>query len=470
MRTEPATGLGRRLAGLTTAAIVAAALALVLPTLAAAGTGANGPATANSIFKTTREYVIHFYPRWFTYGQSRIAPETGLTMPRQITPLYHLVVAVNDDTFYAAGFVNLSKEPAVLTIPPTRSTYSLLTLDGFGDVFETAIEKQTPGTYALVGPEWKGTLPAGVTPISVPYDSSQWIIRADKHSSNGAGPALARKFVRQLHLTSLSEWEKSSLAGPTNVVPELFYSIPFKGAADREARLAPIGFLEQLQEAVRSPTTQPLSQADQQLSERFDSYFGIGGSKAGAAKRAFSDAVRAAHAAIIANYRTHEIGRNWISFTNIGEWGTAYLDRSSIAEYILYGNNFGAAAYFQTFEDSRGRSLNGKRHRVYVLRFSRKQIPEAQRFWSLTAYLPGSVELVPNSADKYVVASYTPGLKKNRDGSITIYMSAKRPPDAPVANWLPVPDGKFNVMLRDYGPKGSVADGEYVPPAVELRR
>ena len=47
-----------------------------------------------------------------------------------------------------------------------------------------------------------------------------------------------------------------------------------------------------------------------------------------------------------------------------------------------------------------------------MLRFPRKQIPEAERFWSLTAYLPGSIELVPNRAKKYLVASCTPGLQK----------------------------------------------------------
>jgi hypothetical protein len=459
-----------RLAGTLVAIAVLGLLLFGLPTLAAAGTEVNRPATGNGLFQTTREYVVRFYPRWFTYSQSIVAPEVGLTMPRRITPLYHAVVAINHDTFYAGGFVNVDKEPDVLTIPPTKVRYSLLTLDGFGEVFKTAIGKQAPGTYALVKRAWTGVLPAGVTKIEVPYDSTQWIIRADRYSPNGLGPAAARRFITQLHLTSLSEWEKSVLAGPTNVVSQLFYAVPYKGIADREARFSPILLLKQMQAAVQSERTQPLSEADRQLSERFDAYFGSGGSNAASAKRKFRNAVRAAHAAILANYRTHKISRNWINFTNIAEWGTAYLDRSSIAEYILYGNNFGAAAYYHTFQDGRGQALNGSRGRVYTLRFRRKQIPEAERFWSLTAYLPGSIELIPNSAKKYVVASYTPGLRRNKDGSITIYMAKRRPPGVPKANWLPAPAGKFNAMLRVYGPKGTVATGEYLPPAVKLRK
>lgn len=34
-----------------------------------------------------------------------------------------------------------------------------------------------------------------------------------------------------------------------------------------------------------------------------------------------------------------------------------------------------------------------------------------QRFWPLTAYTPVSFELIPNRANKYLVASYTPGLE-----------------------------------------------------------
>jgi len=36
----------------------------------------------------------------------------------------------------------------------------------------------------------------------------------------------------------------------------------------------------------------------------------------------------------------------------------------------------------------------------------------------------------------------------------------------PEANWLPVSKGRFNILLRVYGPEGSVANNSYVPPAI----
>jgi hypothetical protein len=72
-----------------------------------------------------------------------------------------------------------------------------------------------------------------------------------------------------------------------------------------------------------------------------------------------------------------------------------------------------------------------------------------------------------SSADKYEVASYESGLQTASDGSISIYMATALPSGVPAAHWLPIPSGRFNVMLRVYGPKGSVADKTYVPPGIQ---
>ena len=63
------------------------------------------------------------------------------------------------------------------------------------------------------------------------------------------------------------------------------------------------------------------------------------------------------------------------------------------------------------------------------------------------------------------MASYTKHLRPNRDDSVTIVIS-NQPDNVPEANWLPVWNGPFNVMLRDYGPEGEVANGSYVPRPV----
>lgn len=443
--------------------IVAAAPATAAPARASATTG-------GSAYRTTFDYYLRFYPRWFSYRQALQPPANTLFGPRRVTPLYKTVVAINDDTLYASCFVDLSSEPVVLTIPATQVSYSLFTANLFGEVFKTSIPAGTPGSYALTGPGWSGHLPEGVTQIRVPVDFSQWIIRSDRYTDGVNTVEAAGEFRASLRIQTLSKFESEPSGGATRVISEAYYAVPYKGIADRESRRTPILFLRQLQEAMHASSTQPLSASDRRLSKRFDALFGEGGASSGSKRAQFARAVRDVHALILRHYRSHTIGRNWISFANIGEWGRSYLDRDAITEYIQWGNNHATAAYFHTFKDSRGRALNGKRGHVYVLRFRRGQIPEAERFWSLTAYLPRSIELVPNAAKKYLVASYTPRLKTGRDGSISIYIAHRRPRGVPAANWLPAPRGKFNLMLRVYGPEGSVAAGKYVPPAVKAPR
>ena len=64
------------------------------------------------------------------------------------------------------------------------------------------------------------------------------------------------------------------------------------------------------------------------------------------------------------------------------------------------------------------------------------------------------------------MASYTPGLVKDPGGGITVYLQANIIKKVPTENWLPVPSGPFNVMLRVYGPQGTALDGTYVPPQI----
>ena len=52
---------------------------------------------------------------------------------------------------------------------------------------------------------------------------------------------------------------------------------------------------------------------------------------------------------------------------------------------------------------------------------------------------------------------------------MSIYMARQLPAGVPMANWLPIPSGAFNIMLRVYGPEGTVEDNTYVPPGIQER-
>jgi hypothetical protein len=418
------------------------------------------------VFATTMAYVVQFYPLWFTYHQSLLSSSNRLAGPDRISPIYHFVVAINDDTIYASSFLDLTVEPVILRIPTTVVTYSILTLDPYGEIFQTELQPQTTGVCGLTGPGFAGTLPEGITPIAMPLNFSTLIFRADKFSSTGENQIEeATTFRASLKMQPLSEYSTNPTGGATKIFPEIVFVVPFKTTADELIAHAPVTFLRQLQRAVAAPNTPTFSPFERDLSDRFDRLFDNGGMP----RSEFGAGAQTAHDLILDRYLTHTGPTNWIHFTNIGTWGGHVIERAAITEFIQFGNGISTAAYYHAFSNGTGRPLDGRNLRGYVLTFPAGQIPQAKRFWSLTAYTPEAIELVHNAADKYLVASYTPGLQHNADGSLSIYMAVLPPAGVPTANWLPIPLRLFNVILRVYGPEGDVADNTYVPPGIQNR-
>jgi hypothetical protein len=426
------------------------------------------PSDDSDAYTTTVAYVEQFYPLWFTYGQFQYGIPLGATnafvAAEHVTPLYHFVVAINNDTLYTSIYFDLRAEPVIVTIPATTLRYTTLTLDPYGTAIEPGLPA-APGVYAFTGPEFSGTLPKEVTQVPMTIDFPSLYIRTVKYSPTGENlidQGIA--FQKSLLAQPLSAYLSNPLGGGTKILPESDFAVSFKLAADGLIALKPIAFLKQLQQAVAAPNTPPLSADEQDLSDHFNELFGSGDSQ-----HDFSAGAQAAHAAIMSNYLTNTGSTNWIHFTNISNWGGDVLDRSSITEFLQLANGISTAAYYHTFSDSSGRALNGSNPRGYVLTFPAGELPDAALFWSLTAYTPYAIELIPNRAQKYVVASYLPDLEYNSDGSLSIYISTAKPPGVPTANWLPVLPGPFNIMLRVYGPQGDVADNTYVPPGIQRR-
>ena len=438
------------------------------------GGPANAAGAPENIAPTTVQYVQTFYPLWFTNLQFAAAPKNKFVGPDTISPVYQSVVAINDDTLYASSPIDVTQGPVVVRVPASsRVGYSVLLLDSFGNVYQSGVPSKAAGTtlparkYTLVGPDYHGHVNPATTKVVLPYDFMFMIFRADRFASGVDLTTQANTFRSKLKVNGV----------PTAIVPVADYATPFKLLADRRATSKPIRFLRELQRAVASPNNPPLSTKDQQLADRFNRLFGNGTNLSPADQAQFEQATRTAHAAIVNNYLANRGKTNWTHFTNIGDWGSNVLDRSSITEFCQYCNGISTAAYYHAFYDGNGNVLMGSTTGGYVINFAppgsaNGAPPEASRFWSLTAYTPKTVELIPNLASKYVVASYTPGLTYNADGSLTIYISRVKPAGVPAANWLPISGKQFNVMLRVYGvvAGSSVAKNKYLPPPIMPRR
>ncbi|HEX5068530.1 MAG TPA: DUF1214 domain-containing protein, partial [Myxococcota bacterium] len=147
--------------------------------------------------------------------------------------------------------------------------------------------------------------------------------------------------------------------------------------------------------------------------------------------------------------------------------GTDYVKRALAAQVGIYGNSKQEAFYVIYASDSEGGALDASKER-YTLHFAKDALPPAKAFWSLTMYkLPESL-LVANPLKRYLINSpMLPGLKRDADGGITLYLQADSPGSELESNWLPAPKGPFAAALRIYLPEASVLDGKWkAPPLV----
>src|SRR6266581_4264335 len=120
---------------------------------------------------------------------------------------------------------------------------------------------------------------------------------------------------------------------------------------------------------------------------------------------------------------------------------------------------------------SETRTVNGAGKRfsgehVYRLHFPPGQLPPNDAFWSLTATDTVGY-MLSNPIGRSSVDDHS-GLATNADGSVDILLQPQEP-SGPAQNWLPIPTGRFKLMLRAYLPGVAIVDGSYeVPPVVQV--
>ena len=151
-----------------------------------------------------------------------------------------------------------------------------------------------------------------------------------------------------------------------------------------------------------------------------------------------------------------------------GNW----LLRAAAAKAGIYGNNSVEATYPATRADASGEPLDGSKHN-YTITFAKNQLPPVNAFWSITMYDGKTQLLIENPINRYLINSpMLSKMKKNRDGSLTLYVQKDSPGKAKESNWLPAPYGPIYLVMRLYWPKETPpsilppGEGTWKPPAI----
>jgi hypothetical protein len=148
-----------------------------------------------------------------------------------------------------------------------------------------------------------------------------------------------------------------------------------------------------------------------------------------------------------------------------GDW----LLRAAGAKAGIYGNDAAEAMYPMTKSLANGEPLDGSK-RKYTVTFAAGQFPPVNAFWSVTMYDGKTQLLIENPINRYLINSpMLPGLKKNDDGSLTLYIQHDSPGSEKESNWLPAPDGPIYLVMRLYWPTDtspSILNDTWNPPPV----
>jgi len=378
------------------------------------------------------------------------------------------VVKPNFDTLYSSAWLDLSKEPMIVSAPNTEGRYYLLPMiDMWSDVFAVP-GKRTSGTeaghWAVVPPDWKGTLPEGVSRIQAPT-FGVWII--GRTQTNGLDDyANVHKVQDDYRITPLSQWGGTPdpapfspdpgvdmVTDPLNQVTGMTASAFFAYAADLMAKHPP--------HAADWSQLARMKRIGLEPGKPFDL------EKASPVVRAaLEDVPVQALKVMRAKYRTlAKVVNGWQMQTeNMGAWGNNYLKRAVIALTGLGANQPEDAIYPQSLTDADGDALRGGT--TYILHFDKSEVPPVEAFSSLTMYDADGFP-VPNPINRYAIGDRDP-LKFNEDGSLDIYIQTQHPGDEKEANWLPSPEnGELNITMRLYAPETEALDGRWNPPAIK---
>jgi hypothetical protein len=379
------------------------------------------------------------------------------------------VTAPNADTLYTFAFIDVGKEPWVLGIPDMKDRYYLFPmLDGWTNVFQVP-GKRTTGTgaqtYAITGPGWKGTLPAGVKEYKSPT-SIVWILGRIYCTGTPEDYSAVHALQDQISLVPLSAYGKPYTPPAGTVDPSIDMKTAVREQVNRMGATEYFALLAQLMKA------NPPAAADAPELAKLAKIGLVAGQDFDASKLKAADFLKRipeiAFDRIMLQFKINKEVKDidgWGYTTKTGLYGTDYLMRALITAIGLGANRPQDAIYPTSLKDARREAYDGANK--YVMHFPKGQMPPVNGFWSLTMY-DANYFFVANPINRYSLSARQ-NLKTNADGSTDLYIQNQSPGADKEANWLPAPAGKFILMLRMYWPKEkspSIIDGSWEIPAV----
>lgn len=356
----------------------------------------------------------------------------------------------------------------VLGLPDAKGRYYLMqVMSVWTDVIGapgSRVSVTQAQKWVITGPGWKGALPPDMKEIRSPTNLV-WILGRTYCTGAPEDYAAVHALQNQYVLKPLAQWGKPGDPPAGEADPAVDMATPVR---EQVNALPAAEFFRLLARLMRdnaalpedTPMLEKMARIGIAPGQDFDLSrlpLPVAGGVAGAPRLGLARiAARAASTAGVTN--------GWALNLNLGAYGADYENRAYVA-YAALGANLPQDAVYplsQGWYTGEGR---------YVLRFPKDGLPPVNAFWSLTLY-DGEGYLSANPLDRHSLGTRD-ALQPGEDGSVTIYVQRESPGKDKEANWLPVPAGTFNLMLRMYWPKTappSILDSTWAPPEIELAK
>jgi len=420
--------------------------------------------------------LVNVYNRRLTYEK---VPEIVMAGPVPAAPLNHLgmlsnyivpeeriVACPNQDVVYGAGALALELSPVVIQVPDFGDRFWVyqvvdLRTDSFADLGK--MYGTTPGFYLLVGPNWKGEVPKGISKVFRASTNTGYVIPRVFQDDTPEDNKLVQNVTQQVMMYPLAEFDgkmkrrdwtqlpnaPSATSGDEEVkwvVPEKFFDVlslvladapPLPGEEARYAQMRAVLAAAEADPKIKAALAKTALDADKELVGPTFEFRNWG----------------------------LQLPHNWSTQSNGAAFGTDYFTRTAVAKSNIFVNKPNETKYFYQDLDAAGQRLNGGNR--YTVTFAKDQTPPVRGFWSLTLYNEHHF-FAPNEIKRYSIGTKNKSLMYNADGSLTIYVQPDPPPEPQRSNWLPAPRGAdFSLFMRSYWPKVEITDGSWSPPAAE---
>ena len=441
-------------------------------------------AQARQAFAAAAVAYVYGLPQVSVRGTVRHFPRNEvLSINALADPSVQTVVSPNVDTAYTVSWLDLVNGPLVVNVPDTGGRYyTFQFLDAFSNAFAYVGSGSTgtaAGAYAIVPPGFSGPLPAGVTRVDAP-SNTVWLLGRTLVRDAADLPAV-RQLQSQYAVTPLTSWTLGARQAPVvldRYPPTVPRSVPggaqFIATLNQEMTIDPPPMTDDCAlsamapAGVAVPAPSPAQTLAADLTDQAPTLPSVASDPVSGPA---IDAGVAAGARIVATGSARLVARsahNNHGWSVLGPWvgryGARYLARAIVARDLLAANTPQQSIYPIATADAAGRPLDGG-HR-YTISFARRLLPPVHAFWSVTLYNAQDF-LAANPIGRYAIGDRTPGLRRGRDGSLTIDIQH----DAPAggvrrADWLPAPAGPFHLVMRLYEPRPSALSGRWKPPLI----